>query len=418
MHCLASVKLKQLGTVVLEGISLKPHVLRIRNLRYPLNQVCNCRSFSTLRDLNQNRFKIIKSSCLHTEYKDLIGDQVVLARFNSGARMSLTSADSDNMAKKYKPNEIFIKTPYGRLAALEWGDKAAPNKILCMHGWLDNAGSFERLVPFILDHNANDKKYHIVALDQSGVGHSSHKPPGADYTDFSNVLDMRRVLQYLKWDKVILMSHSYGSHLSFLYCCVYPKQVEAFISIDLAQPVTRQVRYWNLAIANSIEDHFKSEYHHEDDPTTNIKVPVYSEIDAIKRLMDGHSNSLTRESAEVLLKRGAKKQRWGFTFNRDVRHRHLSLEFRPDDDAMLKYLADTFSPKLFIIRAKRSPYHRPEELRLRYYEFFQKNCPMFRDVVLDGTHHLHLNDPEMVSVTMNEFLEAIESSMQNIKSNL
>lgn len=350
----------------------------------------------------------------------------LLAKFNNrqtglclGRQMSATDNKYETSNKRYKPNEILINTPYGHIAALEWGFRDAPQKILCMHGWLDNAGSFERLIPFILDYEDNKKKYHIVAMDQPGVGHSSHKPAGADYTDFSNVLEMRRVIQHLKWDKVILLSHSLGAHLSFLYCCVFPDQVEAMISIDLTHPITRQIRHWNLAIANSIDDHFKSEYHHEDDPTTNIRVPVYSEIDAIKRLMDGHSASLTRESAEVLLKRGAKKQRWGFTFNRDVRHRHLSLEFRLDDDAMLKYLADPFRTKLFVIRASRSPYHRPEEIRLKYYDLFKKNCLIFQDVLLDGTHHLHMNDPEMVSVEVNKFLTIIdENSAQSIKSNL
>lgn len=410
-------KLRQATSLLVVGLRGRSHSSEISNIQCRINQ-CIIREYSVIEKSRYTRCKLnllfakaIPSSTFGFKHS-------ILEQNHPGARMSTTNDRLETLAKKYKPSEISIKTPYGHLAAVEWGNRGAPNKILCMHGWLDNAGSFERLIPFILDHNENDKRYHIVALDQSGVGHSSHKPPGADYTDFSNVLDMRRVIQHLKWDKVILMSHSYGSHLSFLYCCVFPNQIDAFISIDLAQPVTRQIRNWNLAIANSIDDHFKSEYHHEDDPTTNIKVPVYSEIDAIKRLMDGHSNSLTRESAKVLLKRGAKKQRWGFTFNRDVRHRHLSLEFRPDDEAMLKYMADTFSPKLFIIRAKRSPYHRPEELRLKYYEFFEKNCPIFRDVVLDGTHHLHMNDPEIVSATVNQFLETIQNSSSNIKSSL
>lgn len=347
----------------------------------------------------------------HDRHSETFVSRSLTTSSEAGA-MSNNDADKVNsvellLRKKYKPCERIFGTPYGHIACLEWGQPNAPHKVLCVHGWLDNAGSFERLIPFILDHNDNHSKYHIIAMDMPGVGHSSHKPPGADYTTFSNILEMRRVTQQLGWKKLTLLSHSLGAHFSFMYSCIYPDQIESMISIDLAHPITRQVNNWNVTIANSIEDHFKCEYHHEDDPTTNIRVPVYSEVDAIKRLMDGHSSSLTRESAEVMLKRGAKKQRWGFTFNRDVRLRHLSLEMRPDDDLMLQFLKGPFRPNLFIIRANRSPYHRPEDVRMKYYELFELNCPLFRDTMLDGTHHLHMNSPGLVAKAVNEFLDLV-----------
>ena len=308
---------------------------------------------------------------------------------------------------RHRPREREFKTPYGHLACLEWGKANAPNKIFCMHGWLDNANSFDRLIPFILDHEQNSELYHIVAMDMPGVGLSSHKPPGSDYTLFTNIMEMRRVIVQLGWNRLTLLSHSLGSHFSFMYSCVYPSEVETLISIDLARPITRMVNNWNLTIANSIEDHFKCEYHVQDDPTTNIRVPVYSEVDAIKRLMDSHSSSLTRPSAEALLKRGARKQRWGYTFSRDVRWRHLSLELRPDDDMMLQYLEAPFGPNLFVIRASRSPYHSTEESKMRFYELFERKCPIFREVVLAGTHHLHMNTPELVAPEVNKFLAEV-----------
>lgn len=393
----------------------KYDLLNANNLHFPSKR------FRTIHSIHDN---------LSTKVSRYQFNDSLLGNFNKFNQISLlnnlqsrnlmsqnhsSSNKSDKEAQlkaKYRPKECKFKAPYGHIAGLEWGKPENPHKILCMHGWLDNSGSFERLIPFILDHEDNAQKYHIVAIDQPGVGLSSHKPPGADYTQFSTVMDMRRVTQQMKWDRVILLGHSLGSHLSFLYSCVYPEQVETFITIDLAHPVTRQVQGWNVAIANSIEEHFKCEYHYEDDPTTNIRVPVYSEVDALKRLMLGHSNSLTKESAEVLLKRGAKKQRWGYTFNRDIRLRHASLELRADDSLMLQNLNEPFRPYLFIIRANQSPYHRPDEVRLQYYELFKKNCPMFRDITMDGTHHLHMNTPELVAPEINKFLADVRQDVQ------
>jgi len=347
-----------------------------------------------------------------------------LAKFTQNKRsfQMLSMKDESSLKNRYQPKECQFKTPYGYVAGLEWGKSDAPNKIFCLHGWLDNAGSFERLIPFLLDHEDNSNLYHIISIDQPGVGRSSHKPPGGEYTQFTPIIEVRRITQQLNWDKMTLLSHSFGAHIAFLYSCIYPTQVESLISIDLAQPLTRQARYWNISIANSIDDYFKCEFHHEDDPTTNIRVPVYSEVDAIRRLMEGHSASLTKESAEVMLKRGAKKQRWGYTFTRDMRLRFMAIELRPDDNLMLQFLAEPFHPNLLIIRANQSPYHRPESIRLQYYELFKKNCPIFRDVALDGTHHLHMNNPEVVAPEINKFLDEVRktglSGLPKNKSNL
>ena len=64
----------------------------------------------------------------------------------------------------------------GRLAALSWGRADAPTW-LALHGWLDNAASFTRLAPLLVE--ALDIR--IVALDFRGHGHSAHAPQGGDY---------------------------------------------------------------------------------------------------------------------------------------------------------------------------------------------------------------------------------------------
>lgn len=338
--------------------------------------------------------------------------------FDQFASMSIIK-DGPTLRDKHKPNDRTFKTPYGHIAALEWGKPDAPKKILCIHGWLDNAGSFECLIPYILDHKDNADKYHIIAIDHPGTGLSSHKPSGSEYTSFSTIIEMRRVIKDLEWDKFSLIGHSLGSHLSFLFACIYSHQIESLISIDLEYPIGRGIQNWDAILASSIEESFKYEYTHDDDPTTNLRVPVYSEGDAIKRLMDGHSNSLTKSSAQILLKRGATKQRWGYTFNRDLRLRTVFVEFRPDDAAYMQYLSSFFHSSLLNIRASRSPYKRSDSLRKSYYEIFEKNCPVFRDVLLDGTHHLHMNTPETVYPEICNFLEEISCNEKvNSKSKL
>lgn len=316
-----------------------------------------------------------------------------------------------DLRQKYQPIELKFANPFGHVAGLQWGNPNGAIKLFCIHGWLDNAGSFERMIPYMLEHGNNKENMHIVAIDHPGVGHSSHRPPGAEYTAWAALTELRRVTQQLKWDKLILIGHSLGAHYSFMYSCVYPTQVDAMIAIDLPFPITRKLTNWHLAIANSIEDQYRTENTFHEDPTTNMQVPVYSETDALKRLMDGHGNALDLESARVMLKRGARKESWGYTFNRDVRVRHVAPELRPDNEYTLKLLNEAFGPKLLSIRASESPYKAPQAVLEQFYELYRRKCAVFRDLCMDGTHHLHMNSPRAVATEICKFLD--ETSVAN-----
>lgn len=102
--------------------------------------------------------------------------------------------------------EISFKTSWGHIAAKEYGDPRG-HPVLCIHGWLDNAGSFDPIVPYLLKgHNL-----HIIAIDEPGCGLSSHKPPGSDYNRWTHIKEIKRVITALKWKEVTLIGHSLGT---------------------------------------------------------------------------------------------------------------------------------------------------------------------------------------------------------------
>lgn len=393
-----------LGLPFLSNSNLARHLqIKQSGQKYYLQINTNCyRKFSCLILGVQTKSKNLRET---TQINRLVLQQTSLMS-------TVTTKDEQLLRDKYKPKECQFETPYGVTAALEWGRPDAPHKILCSHGWLDNASSFERLVPFILDHENNAENYHIIAMDHPGVGLSSHKPQGAEYTMFSTIIEMKRIMDQLKWTKATLLAHSLGAHHSFMYSCIYPSQIDTLISIDLTQPLIASLNMMNANLVNAIDEHFKYEYSHTDDPITNIRIPVYSKDDALQRLMESHANSLTKESAEFLLKRGAKKQSWGYTFSRDVRVRN-TIGLGYTEDIMRQYLIETFRPNLMIIRGNQSPYNRNNEVRARFYEIFNENCPIFEEVCLEGTHHLHMNNPEPVAAEVNRFLENVRKANEN-----
>lgn len=90
---------------------------------------------------------------------------------NSDLEYSIQAKSSkDDPNHLVMPRELQISTSYGHLAFKEWGNSKAPNKILCLHGWLDNAGSFDPLIPLLLDSREIHDNYHILAWDEPGIG--------------------------------------------------------------------------------------------------------------------------------------------------------------------------------------------------------------------------------------------------------
>lgn len=63
-----------------------------------------------------------------------------------------------------------------------WGSRSI-QPIIAVHGWQDNAGSFDNLAPILCEEG-----HSVYAFDLPGHGHSSHLPAGCTY--------------YLLWDGV------------------------------------------------------------------------------------------------------------------------------------------------------------------------------------------------------------------------
>ena len=82
-----------------------------------------------------------------------------------------------------------------------WGSKTK-QPVLALHGWQDNAGTWDKLSPYLLP------EISILAIDLPGHGLSSHYPPGQMY--------------YLFWDGVYVVSVHINFSLIiivFLQCC-------------------------------------------------------------------------------------------------------------------------------------------------------------------------------------------------------
>uniref|UniRef100_A0A8C4JD41 Serine hydrolase like 2 n=1 Tax=Dromaius novaehollandiae TaxID=8790 RepID=A0A8C4JD41_DRONO len=104
-------------------------------------------------------------------------------------------------------SEVKFPVPWGHVAAKAWGPPQG-HPVLCLHGWLDNANTFDRLIPLL----PTDHRY--VAMDFSGHGLSSHRPAGLPYHFLDYVSEVCRVAGALQWRRFTLMGHSMGGSVA------------------------------------------------------------------------------------------------------------------------------------------------------------------------------------------------------------
>ncbi len=122
----------------------------------------------------------------------------------------------------------------GRLAALAWGEPAAPTW-LALHGWLDNAASFSRLAPMLVERLG----IRIVALDFAGHGHSEHRE--GDYALWDYCHDLLDAADELGLKRVSLLAHSMGAGVACLTAAALPERIERLVLIDGLGAVTTTV---------------------------------------------------------------------------------------------------------------------------------------------------------------------------------
>ncbi|HMQ10297.1 MAG TPA: alpha/beta hydrolase [Oligoflexia bacterium] len=123
--------------------------------------------------------------------------------------------------------ELYNK-PVFRLSGLKTKNNAP--EIVCLHGWLDNAMSFQPLMQAF-------PEYSIHALDLPGHGQSDHLPnmiPAYSMAQVAFILN-----DYLKTlnTPIVLMAHSLGAGLASLVAALFPQQIKALVLLDNVIPI-------------------------------------------------------------------------------------------------------------------------------------------------------------------------------------
>ncbi|XP_067415730.1 serine hydrolase-like protein 2 isoform X2 [Emydura macquarii macquarii] len=294
-------------------------------------------------------------------------------------------------------SELKFPVPWGHIAAKAWGSPQG-RPVLCLHGWLDNANTFNRLIPLL------PKDYCYMAMDFGGHGLSSHRPAGFPYHFLDYVSEVRRVTAALKWNRFTLMGHSLGGTVAGMFSCVFPEMVEKLILVESYGffPAPQEHDMWLESKRKVVENVLSLEQNKPQPPK------VRSPQEALQRLLQANSH-LTEESGRILLQRGATEVPGGMVYNRDMRVLTHNQDFLTLEQSV-SFLSKIRASVLMII-ARDGIFNPKTENVAKYFvkplrEAFQSNLKEhFQLVEVNGNHFVHLNEPEVVAGLINNFLK-------------
>lgn len=280
------------------------------------------------------------------------------------------------------------------IAGKWWGD-LDKKPILCLHGWQDNAGTFDRLIPFL------PKEFSYLAIDLLGHGRSSWLPRGIPYNLFDNVYTIIYVMKEYNWQSISLLGHSMGGAVAFLFAIMFPDKIDSLVTIEFGKNPDRSDEERIVDARENILNFITL-----DEKSQSISEPPSYTIDEmIEKVYTGSFGNITPESAPYLLERNIKKSSkvpGNFYFSRDPRLRNLILTPHPEN-LTLCGTRNIKVPYLFMFSPE-SPLFAKEFFFDQFLEASQEN-PKFQKIVIDSeSHYYHLNEAEKISGIIEKFL--------------
>ncbi|XP_030746811.1 probable serine hydrolase [Sitophilus oryzae] len=287
-----------------------------------------------------------------------------------------------NLSNKNTFKEVAIPVPWGEIRGKWWGPTES-RPILILHGWQDNCGSFDRLMPLL----NNEVGY--LAIDLPGHGYSSRLPAGIPYTITEYLSTIKYVEKYLGWPRVALMGHSLGSAVSFTYTMIYPDKVDFLVCIDGAKPLVPKVTKNRLTRA--LDAFLKN----SDLVIENREPPSYT-IEEMKRIIhQPNDGAVDIDVAHYLMERNiapSKTQPGKYYFTRDPRLKAEAFTYITQEEIL--YTVRNMKCPIFVAKAKGSHYFEQKENFYEVLDVLKKNIADFEFNYIEGTHNVHLNNPE------------------------
>ena len=284
-----------------------------------------------------------------------------------------------------RAEELRIERADRTLAARAWGERNRP-PLLALHGWLDNAGSFDRIAPLLA------AQHYVVALDLKGHGRSAHAAPGTWYHYVDYFEDLRATLDHFGWTRATWLGHSLGGTLASLFAALHPDSVEALLLIEALGPLTVAPEQTLDQLRRGLEERAAF--------SRRRPLRVFPDIDTAIRVRMAASG-ISQKAARPLVERGVEAVDGGYVWSSDPRLTLASPQ-RYAEAQVLAMLSGIRAPTLLMLAEPATSYLPDSMMAARI------ACVGGIEVVhIAGNHHLHLEEPRRVFGVVERFLDGL-----------
>lgn len=282
------------------------------------------------------------------------------------------------MGNVLQADELRFEVNGHQIAAKSWGEVGA-RPVLALHGWLDNAATFNRLAPLI-------EGVRFISLDLMGHGFSDHRPASMPYYIWDNVQDLVAVADQLKLEKLTLLGHSMGASVATLFAGAFPERIERLVLIEGIAPMVTEPEVAAEQLAQSIKKRIRMQLR-----TQKPYADLHSMVSA---RMNGRW-PVDQQAARWLVERGGMQREGGYYWRSDARLMLPSI-LRMSELQVESFIRRVTASVLLILGDSGIP---QSDRRI---ELFRS----IRTESLSGGHHLHLEEQAagLIATMINEFL--------------
>lgn len=256
------------------------------------------------------------------------------------------------------------KVPVGtRHLALRCHGPESGLPVIALHGWRDNAATFEKLAPLL-------PSLRLIAVDMPGHGLSPWRDADGEYYIWSYVEEVLAVADAFDLKRFSLLGHSMGGAIAALLAGTLPERVDRLALLDAVGPLATAPQAAPEQLLRALEQAPLSTRRHH--------YPSFEAAVAARA-----AKGLEMEAATILGRRGIAQDEKGWYWTLDPRlsrANQMSLS-EAHTEAFLRRIAC----ETLLVAA---PSYWPDKR-----EWFERRCTYFRKlrrVDLPGGHHQHL----------------------------
>ncbi|XP_012157269.1 probable serine hydrolase isoform X1 [Ceratitis capitata] len=291
-------------------------------------------------------------------------------------------------------SEITIPVPWGHLSG-KWYGPQDVQPILGLHGWQDNAGTFDLLVPLLSPDVA------FLSIDLPGHGLSSRLPDGCYYNVTDNLYVILIIMKQYKWSKVSIVGHSMSSIIGFVFAAIFPDKVNMVIGLDALKPHQRPPTNTIRTMETRMDEFLKEDERNQ----SKEEPPSYSYEELIERIFIGTFHSINKDLCKHMLARNIKKSEKypeKYFFSRDRRLKFYN--YMVGSQELCIEMAKRIECPYLFVKARQSSYFEDKKYYDEVLAILQSKSN-FEYLEVAGSHHVHMNNPERISSHINDFLK-------------